>query len=119
MPPSPPLFPSIAPDDFPQTHCSRSAPSCCSLPSYKTGVITGGTCGKKLDHGVLAVGYGATSDGTNYWKVKNSWGATWGMEGYVLLARGSDECGIADGPPAYPTGVGAPAEDLYDTVESA
>lgn len=51
-----------------------------------------------------------------YWKVKNSWGQTWGMEGYVLLAKGTDECGIADGPPSYPTGVKAPStgsEDIY------
>jgi C1A family cysteine protease len=72
--------------------------------SYKSGVISGNTCGKQLDHGVLAVGMG-TEGGKAYWKVKNSWGASWGMKGYVLLAKGADECGIADGPPSYPTGV--------------
>jgi cathepsin L len=62
---------------------------------YSDGVLTG-TCGKQLDHGVLAVGYGTWTDGTAYWKVKNSWGTTWGMKGYVLIERGSDECGIHD-----------------------
>jgi C1A family cysteine protease len=74
---------------------------------YSGGVMTG-TCGSSLDHGVLAVGYGTYTDGTDYYKVKNSWGPDWGMGGYILLARGSDygkagQCGILSGPPSYPT----------------
>lgn len=72
---------------------------------YKSGVLTG-TCGTNLDHGVLAVGYGTWSDGTDYYKVKNSWGTTWGMSGYILIQRGNPqrcgECGILCGPPSYP-----------------
>merc|ERR1711972_80425 len=56
--------------------------------------------------GVLAVGFGSES-GTNYWKVKNSWGTSWGMNGYVLIERGVNKCGIASGPPSYPTVDGA------------
>merc|ERR1712196_523285 len=66
-------------------------------------------CGTKLDHGVLAVGYG-TDGSTDYWKVKNSWGASWGMDGYVLIERGVNKCGIADGPPSYPTVSGSSVE---------
>lgn len=57
---------------------------------YQKGVITHG-CGSNLDHGVLAVGYG-TEDGTDYILVKNSWGASWGDQGYVKIAPG--QCGV-------------------------
>jgi C1A family cysteine protease len=65
---------------------------------YKSGVFTG-TCGTKLDHGVLAVGYGSL-DGVDFYKVKNSWSTSWGLNGYILLGRGASynngdgQCGI-------------------------
>lgn len=71
-----------------------------SFQGYSSGVLTG-NCGTNLDHGVLVVGFG-TESGTDYWKVKNSWGTSWGMNGYVLIERGVDKCGIAQGPPSYP-----------------
>lgn len=65
---------------------------------YSSGVFTG-SCGTDLDHGVTAVGYGTSSDGTKYWLVKNSWGTGWGENGYIRMKRDvaakEGLCGIA------------------------
>jgi len=72
---------------------------------YTSGVLTDSACGEKLDHGVLVVGYGS-DDGQKYWKVKNSWGDTWGEDGYIRIEKGSTqsggECGIRQGA-VFPT----------------
>jgi C1A family cysteine protease len=77
---------------------------------YSSGVLHGEGCGTALDHAVLAVGYGGEGD-LRYWKVKNSWGTTWGEAGYVRIVRGVDECGILKGPPVYPV-VKAPEAEI-------
>jgi C1A family cysteine protease len=72
---------------------------------YKSGVLDSRKCGKQLDHGVLVVAYGTDATlGKDYYKVKNSWGASWGEAGYIRMVRGKDQCGIADSA-SYPTGV--------------
>ena len=72
-----------------------------AFQGYTSGVITSG-CGTSLDHGVLAVGYG-TESGQDYFLVKNSWGPSWGAEGYVKIGAGSSNvCGILSAA-SYPT----------------
>lgn len=72
---------------------------------YSSGVLTG-DCGTNLDHGVTAVGYGTTSNGTKSWLVKNSWATGWDEEGYIRMQSDIDAkeglCGIAMDS-SYPT----------------
>lgn len=73
-----------------------------SFQLYKSGVYSG-NCGTKLDHGVLATGFGvdntSTSNGKTYYTIKNSWGPGWGEKGYMKMKReegntGKGQCGI-------------------------
>jgi len=81
---------------------------------YSGGVLKK-ACGTALDHGVLLVGYGE-KDGVKFWKVKNSWGPTWGDHGFIELEREKSpdgkagECGLLS-QPSYPV-VKATAEEI-------
>jgi C1A family cysteine protease len=66
---------------------------------YKSGILNSADCGTNLDHAVVIVGYG-TENGQDYWLVRNSWGITWGDNGYIKLARTDSTsdigvCGVA------------------------
>uniref|UniRef100_A0ACD5TRL0 Uncharacterized protein n=1 Tax=Avena sativa TaxID=4498 RepID=A0ACD5TRL0_AVESA len=61
---------------------------------YKSGIYSG-PCGTNLDHAVTAIGYGADpSTEAKYWIVKNSWGQTWGENGFARMERGIGSPGI-------------------------
>jgi len=68
-----------------------------SWNGYYGGVLSGSCSGKynALDHCVQLVGYDTTAS-TPYWKVRNSWGTSWGEGGFIRLPMGQNSCGIAD-----------------------
>lgn len=61
---------------------------------YRGGVLS--TCGVNVNHGVLLIG--ATDA---YWRIKNSWAASWGESGFIRLNRGNT-CAVCSYP-SYPT----------------
>lgn len=65
-----------------------------SWQTYRSGIVTK-NCGTRLDHCVQLVGYN-TSNGIDYWVVRNSWGKFWGEAGYIWIERGKNLCGIAN-----------------------
>jgi len=67
-----------------------------SWQTYMSGIITN-CISKQVDHGVLIVGF---DDNNNppYWIIKNSWGASWGENGYVRVQKGIDNCLITTAP---------------------
>jgi len=68
------------------------------MQTYMGGVSCPYICSRKLDHGVLLVGYGSGAGADTkekpYWIVKNSWGETWGENGYYKICRGQNICGV-------------------------
>lgn len=66
---------------------------------YKGGIFPETSCKKMLDHAVQVVGWG-TEKNQEYWIVRNSWGPSWGEEGYIRfeIVSGKGTCGIQKGP---------------------
>jgi len=58
--------------------------------SYTGGILS--NCGTNVNHAVQAVGI---DTGEGYWKVRNSWGTSWGESGFIRLSYGNNTCAIA------------------------
>lgn len=82
---------------------------------YSSGIFNGlnGNCGSEINHAVVAVGYGSDND-KDYWIVRNSWGAGWGENGYIRIAREKDaskvKCEIDKNPASGSGCEGGPTE---------
>ena len=67
-----------------------------TLQYYSSGILSSDSydCDPAgMNHGVTMTGYGV-DNGIKYWKVKNSWGTSWGENGYFRILRGKGTCGI-------------------------
>nr|POF06723.1 cysteine protease rd19a [Quercus suber] len=70
------------------------------MQTYVGGVSCPYICSKRLDHGVLLVGYGSSGYAPvrmkekPYWIIKNSWGESWGESGFYKICRGRNICGV-------------------------
>ena len=69
---------------------------CSAFSSYKSGILTASACvsgcsAPRIDHAVLLVGFGIDpSTEQEFWIVQNSWGTSWGEEGFVRIAMNGD-----------------------------
>ncbi|KAL6982965.1 hypothetical protein U1Q18_016360 [Sarracenia purpurea var. burkii] len=104
---------------------------------YQSGIFNG-KCRTQLDHAVTAIGYD-TEKRLDYWIVKNSWGESWGENGYMKIERNvgqTGKCGIAmdpsypikygqnppkpdPSPPSPPIKPPTVCDDYYDCPESS
>ena len=58
---------------------------------YKNGVLSIHNCGRTPHHAMTVTGYTP-----EFWEIKNSWGSTWGDQGYVRFSRAiNNMCGIS------------------------
>jgi len=64
---------------------------------YRSGVLDDKSCGTQIDHAITSVGYDTDASGKKYWIVKNSWGTSWGANGYIFLVRDKNQCGMSPG----------------------
>jgi len=72
--------------------------------AYESGVFDSRDCCITQNHALLIVGYGHDKKlKADFWLAQNSWGQSWGEQGYIRLLRSADgnstgQCGLATSP---------------------
>merc|ERR1712002_674948 len=62
--------------------------------SHGGGIFDPSSCDPNgLNHGIAMVGY---NKGGGYWIIRNSWGSSWGEQGYMRIVMGKNACGITN-----------------------
>ena len=62
--------------------------------NYKSGIVTEADgCPTRVDHAIVAVGYGYEGD-QGYYIVRNSWNTTWGDQGYIKIGMANGKRGV-------------------------
>jgi len=79
-------------NDGPASLCLAAS----SWQTYRGGILA--RCDNQVDHCVQGTGY----SGSSYWRIRNSWGTSWGESGFIRLAQGKDLCKVSDDT-TYPT----------------
>lgn len=65
-----------------------------TFSTYQSGIVGAG-CGTEVNHCVQATGLNTNADGVTYYIVRNSWGEDWGVDGFIYIAYGANNCEIA------------------------
>jgi C1A family cysteine protease len=65
---------------------------------YSTGIFPASSCGTSTTHFMTMIGNGQNASGQTYWRLENSWGTSWGTQGYMFLQAlngvGNNSCGV-------------------------
>ncbi len=84
---------------------------------YSGGVLDDPGClPGDVDHGVVLIGYNTTEAGQDYWIIKNSWGSSWGLDGYIYIVRDRNMCRVGQYA-SYPNIKKGNNENVYEGIE--
>jgi C1A family cysteine protease len=61
-----------------------------SFGNYESGILNDTRCRTSGNHFIALVGYGTNGSGVKYWYARNSWGTSYGLNGYVKIQRKGD-----------------------------